>query len=302
MERCASLIEDIVSIAIPTFNQEAYIEDCLESILHNQWRKFELIIIDDASNDRTVEKVQRWLSLHPEIPSTFVQHSQNRGITKTLNELILHSRGTYFCPIAGDDRLLPKGISTRMKFLEDHPSMEAVFGNCHLIDERGDLITTDGMKMRDGGLSKLFYRNRFLLPYALIFKWSVLGPSFFCRTKMFEQIGGYDEKLHFEDWEMFLRLASRGILGYVEDPVAEYRVHSRSTSRNVGPKILQGRIQTAEAACPYFTGIKRHALYYRAHSPFSKDPWIQRKLNSTLYSLCKIYFWGLKQCVHLFSH
>src|SRR5512136_2848404 len=98
----------LVSIMVPLYKHEAYIGQCLDSILSDTYPHKELIVIDDGSPDGSAEVVRQWQEKNAEKLSggfTFISR-ENRGISATLNELIALSRGEYIAIVASDDYLL----------------------------------------------------------------------------------------------------------------------------------------------------------------------------------------------------
>ena len=74
----------------------------------------------------------------------------------------------------------------------------------------------------------------------IIWNWSIVGPSFLIDRRAYDKIGFYDEKLKIEDWDFYLRLASKNLIGYLNDKVGLYRIHQSNASR----KKTFGKIDT----------------------------------------------------------
>ena len=65
---------------VGVYNHERYVVECLDSLARSSYPRLELIVVDDASRDRSAEIVRAWITKHPELPITFVAHEQNRGV------------------------------------------------------------------------------------------------------------------------------------------------------------------------------------------------------------------------------
>ncbi len=115
-----------VSVRIPAFNHEQFIERCLQSVYDDDFVDKELVIIDDGSTDSTPYLIERWIGSHDKkFPIRYISRD-NRGLSSTLNELVELSRGDYLVSLASDDYLLNGGISARVRYLEEYVDKYAV--------------------------------------------------------------------------------------------------------------------------------------------------------------------------------
>ena len=100
----------LISICVPAFNHEDFIDAALESARLQAYPNKEIIVIDDGSSDKTAECIENWVGQHHfELPVVYRTRA-NRGVTATLNELIEMSRGEYLVWLASDDSLLPDSL------------------------------------------------------------------------------------------------------------------------------------------------------------------------------------------------
>jgi len=281
----------LVTVAVPVYNHAPYIEQCLDSILASSHTELELIIIDDASPDDSAAVVGAWLDKQSRPNLTFVQHRQNCGVVSTLNEAARLARGEFFCPLASDDLMLPDGIRDRVAYLVQHPEKLAVFADCRVIDETGSPLHQSAIEglFAEAGMRKSLLAWDDLIPYQIVFSWAVAGPVFMCRRQMWEIVGPYDEQLWVEDWDMYLRLAARGALGFVDATVAKYRVHGQSMTGGSRQRTLEVIAQTARKHAAQFRGIQRLRLlatYYHHRGAKSR---FRRTLDRLLKRLLTDY-------------
>ena len=96
----------LVSVVIPCYNHEKFVQDCIQSVIDQTYENIELIIIDDGSKDNSVKVIQE---LADKYGFTFI-HRPNKGLSATLNEGIRLSKGKYFSAIASDDILFLEKI------------------------------------------------------------------------------------------------------------------------------------------------------------------------------------------------
>ena len=233
-------LRPLVSVCIPSFNHSSYVLECLESIYESDYDNLELVIIDDGSTDNSSYIIREWIKIYSHrFQNTVFKQQNNSGICITLNRLVDTAKGEFIVFIASDDRLLGDGISLRVSKLESNPTWLAVYGDCKLISSNGQLIS-------DSAISYLYKANKrallcsSLIARELILNWSVPGPGFMARKICFDEKNGagrYNEDLKFEDRDFYLRLLARKAIGYVDHPVAEYRVHSLNVSR--APKAIK---------------------------------------------------------------
>lgn len=223
----------LVSVRIPSFNHERYVKRCLDSVLQDSYPNKEIIIVDDGSVDNSVSVINDWMAENGgRIPVTFIAR-EHKGLAATLNELIQHSSGDYYVSLASDDYLLDGGIELRIAYLRSHPDKLAVISDCVVVDADGNQILESGME----GLyraNKSAYATDKGLRYEVILRWAIPGPVLLVDRRIYNIVGGYDESLMVEDWNLYLKLVALNLLGYVEGRVSAYRVHGRNTSQRNG--------------------------------------------------------------------
>ena len=214
-----------VSVIVPAYNHERYVTDALNSVVDEGFQDLEVLVLDDGSTDDTWRRVQDWVAeRQPTIP-VWAARQSNQGLTRTLNRLLGHAAGKYVVAMASDDRLIPGGIAERVQFLESRPDLLAVFGDCRVIDADGRVTSDHGTGFGDERA-----RARMVEDAAreIVERWSVPGPVLLYRREGVLAMGGYDESLQVEDWDLYLRLASRAAIGYLDLRVADYRWHGEN--------------------------------------------------------------------------
>jgi len=256
----------LVSVLVPLYNHANYVSRCLDSVLEDGYPRIEIIIIDDGSHDDSAAFAQQWFEKQdPTLIERFELKSRpNKGVTRTLNELVGMARGNFVILVASDDFLLPGGIGARLEYLRLHPAKLAVFGDCIVVDGNGDMTHDSGIVDLYGGHTDCLASDD-LLALELVFNWCVTGPGFMARRELYDQIGLYDESLTVEDWDMYLRISSRDLLGFIPRPVAAYRYHGGNSVLNENMRIAQldSLMRTAGKNIQAFKGIKRFGLLYK---------------------------------------
>ncbi len=225
-----SLSTPKVSIRVPAYNHEKYIECCLDSVLNDSYPNKELIIIDDGSTDHTPELIEKWIKKNMSMLPISYLPRENRGLTKTLNELISRCNGEYLVSLASDDYLLDGGIDVRVRHLEMNPEKYAVMGDCIVVNHDDELLHESGLTgLYSAKIEK--YTNAEGLLDEIVNNWSVPGPVLMVRSTVYDKIGQYDEGLEIEDWDLYIRMASKKLLGFVNQKVSAYRLHEKNICR-----------------------------------------------------------------------
>src|SRR5690349_12205302 len=125
-----------ISFVVPVYNMAGFLADCLNSIFAQEGNyDYEVIVIDDASTDASVEAVAAFKD--PRI--RFYRHRENVGAAGTITEGLTRARGEYVARIDPDDRYRPHFLSRAVEVLEQHPDVGLVFGRIAMIDTSGKI-------------------------------------------------------------------------------------------------------------------------------------------------------------------
>lgn len=212
--------QPLVSVVIPCYNHEDFVQDSIQSVIDQTYDNIELIIIDDGSKDNSVIKIQEMIELCEKRFNRFEFRSRaNIGLSATFNEGLEWCNGEYFTANASDDILLPKKIELQVEFLEKSKGVVAVFGGFILIDSTGKELS------KNRGTNSFYsFKDIILLDSKLS------TPTQMVRTASIKEVGGYNPDTEIEDWYMWLKLSLIGNLYAMEEIVSLYRVHDNNTS------------------------------------------------------------------------
>ena len=204
-----------VSVILPSYNHEPYVEAAVRSVMEQTGVDFELIVIDDGSKDRSPEILKR---LSEELGFTFI-HRPNKGVVATLNEALSLARGLYVCSFSSDDIMPPDRLKNQSDFLDAHPEAAVCFGQVMPLFDDGKLGEMDVRYLRS--VPQVTFKESFLGQKALH------GcAEMFVREKILA-IGGYDNRYYFEDYPLYLKILDH----YGPQPVSKdfvccyYREH-----------------------------------------------------------------------------
>lgn len=219
------MLYPLVSIVIPCYNHEKFIQESIKSVIDQTYKNIELIIIDDGSSDSTTLKIREMIN---DCTKRFVRFEfrsrKNKGLSATLNEALEWCQGEYYSAIASDDIMLPKKTLIQARFLNFNKNINGVFGNAKLIDNNGTEIITIKPSKR-----KLSFKNIILSNY------TIMAPSQMLRMNAIRSLGEepYPTDIKIEDWYMWLKLSETGYLVNIQKNLVKYRMHENNTMKNV---------------------------------------------------------------------
>ena len=235
--------DDLISVIIPAYNHEKYIEECIRSIMAQTYQNIELLVIDDGSKDGTFEILQ---SLKPECEKRFVrvvfETQENQGTRVTLNRLIDLARGQYLYMIASDDMAKPQAIETLHLFLSQNPDYVLAVGDNEIINGKSERIywgENRAVLPENKALYKTFGDELHLNApdnkladfgaYANLLKGNHVPNGYLYLRQAMIDAGKYDESVFLEDWYMHLQLSKIGKYKYIPDILFSYRWHESNT-------------------------------------------------------------------------
>ncbi len=303
--------QPLVSVLVPLYNHARYVDDCLNSILNSDYAHLEVIVLDDGSTDDSCRRVSQWRERHPDAFEDFQLMTQaNRGIPETLNRLVLQARGEFVTLLASDDYLLSQGVLVRVKALREQPHWLAVIGDCVVVDEHNKLLHSSGLT----GLfkaNKKALSNPNFIKNELAIRWSVPGPVFMARKKVYDPesgVGLYNSRLSVEDRDFYLRLLNKEVLGFVDHPVAAYRIHTQNAFKHPQRRLehLDSMARVEQAHLKDFRGLAKLGIWLRLQNYKSvvaletKRTFIKRVSGRLAREGLRFIYWLHIQRVHAF--
>lgn len=239
---------ELVSIIMPVYNGEKYIAESIGSVLNQDYPHFELICIDDCSTDNTREIIASFKDARIK----YICAEDHRGAPAPIRNIgIRASTGTYITFLDHDDVYLPDNLSFKMEYFKQHPDISFAYSDCYIIDENGKLlsnstIANSGKKPHNGRCFEQLFLGIFIPTQGVILKNSVLS-----------KVGLFNEALvGAEDYELWLRIAYHYEIGFIERPLAKWRHHRTSLSKNV-IVMDEGFVHCLESIMRYFPDVVR---------------------------------------------
>ena len=210
----------MISVLMPVYNSELFLEDAVQSILDQTYKNFEFIIIDDGSVDNSLAILESFKDNRIKL----VKKKNNTGYTSLLNESINYAKYDYLARMDSDDVSNKDRLLKQFKFLEKNKDYSVVGSNIRLINTKGEFIRNGKYPETDEQIkSNLSNFSTFAHPACLI------------RKKKLIDIGGYRTIFEpSEDYDLWTRLALNSKMYNIQEYLLDYRVHGKSVSSKRG--------------------------------------------------------------------
>ncbi len=206
-----------ISVLMPAYNAEKYIEEAINSILNQSFRDFELVITDDYSTDKTWGIIQKFAKKDKRIRA--YRNDKNLYIAENRNKLLILAKGKYIAWQDADDISFPERLKRQYVFLEKHPDAGIVGGYLQFFNDRG--IT---------GIRKYAIIDQDLRKN--IFRFSpVAQPGAMIRKDCFNKVGFYNPTYPpAEDIDMSFRIGKLFKFANLDEVVIKYRENLNSAT------------------------------------------------------------------------
>lgn len=266
------------SVVMTTYNGEHYLKETLDSILTQTFTQFELIIVDDCSQDDTISIINNYSD--PRIK--LIQNEKNLGISCSRNKGLKLAQGEFIFACDHDDLSLPDRLKTQIAFMQSHPQVS--------------MVACSAKEWRDG-VVRSFYQAEtrpYILHWRLFSRCNIVHSSVCMRASILNKYGlGYDPEYHYaEDYVLFHRLAEFGDITIMPDELVIYREHESNASRHYHAEMAENGkrflLHQFDAVLACSVDEKKLELYW--------DVFVEGGLVSnptTLKRVGKIYFSGL---------
>ena len=204
---------DLVSIITPSYNQAAYLEQTLISVLEQDYPRLEYFVMDGASTDGSVEVIRKYAD-----KLTWWVSEKDSGQADAINKGLARATGEIVAWLNSDDYYLPGAILGAVKAFHENPDVVLVYGNMLAVDEHGDTIN-------------MLKYNQLTLEDLLCFQ--IIGqPAVFFRREAYERAGRLDPSYHyFLDHHLWLRIALQGQILHMDETWAAARYHPEAKNR-----------------------------------------------------------------------
>jgi len=224
----------LVSVFMKSFNHESFISEAIESVLNQDFEDLELIVVDDASTDKSRALIEDHANRDARIRMIF--HEENSGITTVVNDGINAAEGKFIAQIDSDDVWVSDKIRKQLAVLERNENL-IVWSEGEVIDQHGyplgksfsELIKSTS-KVKSGGLFQTLLTGNYIFGSSLMYKKANLDGL------------RYDARLLYNnDYKFILELAHKYEFYYIAEPLAKYRLHGKNTLVGSGAEATRRR-------------------------------------------------------------
>lgn len=210
-------MEPLVSVVMPVYNAEKYIQTSIDSLLNQTYSNIEIIVIDDASTDKTAQQI----SSINDNRIRYYKNDLNLGVGKSLNKAIQLSKGLLIARMDADDISHRQRLEKQVAYLQEHKDVELVFTRVEYINEQGDKIdfswSNDDNIIHSDTIRWTLPRVNCITHVSVLFR----------RHLILDYL--YEENIFAEDYELWLRMAAQGIkIAKIKDRLMSVRKHKES--------------------------------------------------------------------------
>ena len=209
-----------VSVLMPVYNAERYLDEAVESILAQTFRDFEFVIVDDGSTDRSPQMLDGYAKRDMRVR---IVRRPNTGIVGALNDGLAQCKAELVARMDADDVSTPDRLEKQVAYMREHPECVALGARVVGIDPYGQV---------------LFHSEHKLAHYEIDAEllngvgWALVHPATMLRMHSLQRVGFYRKEWQWvEDLDLFLRLAEIGKLANLPDQLLRYRQHTESINR-----------------------------------------------------------------------
>lgn len=205
---------DFISVVLPVYNGEAFLEDAIYSIINQTYSNFELIIVDDCSKDSSLTIANKFANKDKRI--IVISNTENKKLPATLNIGHHQAKGNFITWTSDDNILKPNFLELLINSLLENQA-DIVYSNYDIINENGSLkrihIT--------GPTEHILFGNK-------------IGASFLYKKEVFNELQGYDESLFLlEDYDFWLRASTKFNFHHLNVNLYQYRLHTSSLTSGI---------------------------------------------------------------------
>ncbi len=208
-----------ITVIMPSYNQAAFIEESIQSVLHQAYPALELLVIDGGSTDGTLEilrKIQdtrfKWVS------------ERDKGQADAINKGFRKASGNILTWLNADDLYLPETLTKVGKFFSEHPKTMWLIGHATIVNREGKEIRKWVSAYKSRRLRHYSYS-------ALLSENFIPQMGVFFRQEAIREVGGVDENLKYAmDYDLWLRLGKRFEPGFIHENIAKFRMYATTKS------------------------------------------------------------------------
>jgi len=207
-----------VSVIMPVRNGEAWLGQGIASVLSQDFGDFELLVVDDGSDDGTPRILEQFSRADPRVQ---LLHQAPQGIAAALNRAIAAAGAPYLARLDADDRAMPERLGRQHAFMQAHSEIVLLGSGAERIDPSGAVVGRASPPTEGAELRRVLGRSN---PF--------IHSTVMMRSAAVRKLGGYRAAFRAaEDYDLWLRLAEVGDIANLPEHLIQYRLHAANLSR-----------------------------------------------------------------------
>lgn len=220
-----------VSIILPVYNGERYLEQSIRSVLNQTYTDLELVIVNDCSTDYTETIIMKFVNEDKRVK--YIRNDENMKLPGSLNVGFSHATGEYYTWTSDDNMYRNDAIATMVKYLEDNPEIGMVYSDYTVINENGDMVK-----------EIVGHTPEYIVAA------NVVGACFMYRKEVAHAVGNYDVSAFLiEDYDYWIRIYLSTKVAKIERDLYYYREHQSSLTSTKARDIQN---MNRQIQCKYF--------------------------------------------------
>ena len=217
----------LVTVICLCYNHGRFVREAIQSVLDQTYQYIQLVVVDDASTDDSVNTIRDILENYPAI--TFLSLKQNLGNCAAFNRGLALASGDFVIDFATDDVMMPNKVQQQVEYFADlDRSYGVVFTDALYIDAYGEPLRKHYEYLFRRGLLKSIpqgdvYRD-------VLSTYFIASPTMMIRREVLEKLNGYDENLSYEDFDFWVRASRTYKFGFLNEVTTRIRINKNSMS------------------------------------------------------------------------
>ncbi len=205
-----------VTVLMPVYNAGKFLEEAINSILRQTFTNFEFLIIDDGSNDESINIIKSFNDKRIRL----LVNENNCGVADTLNRGLHEARGRYIARMDADDIALPERLQVQFDFMEKNPEVVVCGAFAEVIDHNSMYLSIKRRPEHDD-----------IINTALLFANCMTHPLAFYKRECAIMVGGYPRMSCSQDYPLWLKMRKQGLLANIPVILLKYRWHCENISQ-----------------------------------------------------------------------
>lgn len=215
-------MKPLISVIIPNYNYGAYVAKAIDGVLAQTYSNIEIIVVDDGSSDDSLAVLEGYGNRITVVPQ------KNQGVSVARNNGVARSRGEFVAFLDADDIWLASKIEEQLaRFAEEDSVIGLVHCSMSYID-KNDQLVGEILEGKEGWVADDLLQLEEGVTIGI-------GSTGLVRRAVFDEVGGFDPRqTTAADWDFSYRVARKYMIGFVNEPLVLYRIHSSNMHANIG--------------------------------------------------------------------